>query len=172
MSDDTTATEPTSTETDSGNSGFTPPATQEDLNRIIADRVTRERAKYADYGDLKTRAAKYDEVEQANKTELQRATERAEAAERDAEQTKSEALRLRVIAKHQIPEDHQDLVFGGDEAELTARAAKVQALIGLQAAAESSPAVRELFVPSAGKSAPTALNGDGIESALKAKLGI
>jgi hypothetical protein len=172
MSDDTTTTEPISTEATGGNSGYTPPATQDELNRIIADRVSREKAKYADYGDLKSRAAKYDEVEQASKTELQRITERAEAVEAELAQTKSDALRLTVIARHQIPEDHQDLVFGETEDELTKRAEKVQALVGLQAAAAAAPGVRELFVPAEGSTAPTALNGDGIESALKAKLGI
>jgi hypothetical protein len=31
--------------------------TQADLDRIVADRISRERAKFADYGDLKKRAA-------------------------------------------------------------------------------------------------------------------
>lgn len=61
---------------------YAPPATQEDLNRIIADRVSRERAKYADYADLKSKAAEYDKVQESAKTEMQKLTERAEAAER------------------------------------------------------------------------------------------
>lgn len=46
--------------------------TQADLDRIVADRVARERAKYADYGDLKKKAA-------AAMTEQERAVADAEA---------------------------------------------------------------------------------------------
>ena len=47
--------------------------TQEEMNRIIADRVQRERSKYNDYDSLKEKAAKYDAHEEASKTELQKA---------------------------------------------------------------------------------------------------
>lgn len=51
--------------------------TQEEVNKMIADRIAREREKYADYDDLKAKAGKYDEVQEASKTELQKAQERA-----------------------------------------------------------------------------------------------
>lgn len=34
--------------------------TQEEVNSIVADRLSRERAKYADYDDLKAKASQYD----------------------------------------------------------------------------------------------------------------
>lgn len=73
-------------EGDNGGSsgGYTPPATQDELNKIVEARLQRERAKYADYDDLKTKATKFDEVTEASKTELQKERERAEAAERKA----------------------------------------------------------------------------------------
>ena len=40
---------------DQGN-GFKAPATQADLDRIVGDRLARERAKFADYDDLKVKA--------------------------------------------------------------------------------------------------------------------
>lgn len=51
--------------------------TQEEVNKMIADRISREREKYANYDELKTKAKKYDEVQEASKTELQKAEERA-----------------------------------------------------------------------------------------------
>ncbi len=60
---------------------YTPPATQADLDRIIADRLSRERAKYGDYQELKSKAAQFDELTEAQKTELQKAIDRAEKAE-------------------------------------------------------------------------------------------
>ena len=55
--------------------------TQEEMNRIVAERVQREKSKYADYESLKEKAAKFDENEEASKTELQKATEKAEKLE-------------------------------------------------------------------------------------------
>lgn len=170
MSDDTTAT--TETTEQGGNSGFTPPATQEDLNRIIADRVSREKAKYADYGDLKSKASKFDELSEAQKSEVQKALDRAVAAESELQASKSESLRLSVIAKHQIPEEYQGLIVGSTEEELTERASKVAALLAVQTEEKPVQTIRELVIPGEGRSPATALNGDGIEAALRQKLGI
>ena len=56
--------------------------TQDDVNRIVAKRVE----KYSDYAELKEKAAKYDEQVEASKSDLQKATERANSlqAELDA----------------------------------------------------------------------------------------
>lgn len=61
--------------------GFEPITSQEDLDRIVKGRIARERAKYDGYDEYKAKAAKYDELEAASKTELQKAIERAESAE-------------------------------------------------------------------------------------------
>lgn len=67
-----------------GKSEFQPITSQDELNRVIGERIARERSKYSDYDELKAKATKLDEVEEKNKTELQRATERASAAEKRA----------------------------------------------------------------------------------------
>ena len=53
--------------------------TQEEVNGIVNDRLARERKKYEgiDLDVLKSKAAKFDEMEEANKTELEKANERA-----------------------------------------------------------------------------------------------
>lgn len=68
--------------------------TQSEMNAIIQDRLARERSKYADYDTLKEKAAKLDEAEEAGKSELQKATERADAlqAQLDA-MSKADELR-------------------------------------------------------------------------------
>ena len=53
--------------------------TQAEVDAIVRDRLTRDRAKYADYDALKAKAEEFDKIEEANKTELQKAQERAEA---------------------------------------------------------------------------------------------
>ena len=77
---------------------FVPPADQASFDRIIGERVARERAKYADYEDLKAKAAKFDEHEASNQTELEKlARERAEAVTR-AESAEAELRSARVMS--------------------------------------------------------------------------
>ncbi len=117
--------------------GFQPITSQEDLNRVIGERL--KRAKPADYDDLKAKAAKFDEVEQASKTELQKAFDRAAAAEKKAadleaaEKNRMEAeARAKEIAgwaeaaakKHGIP---AELIRGADKDEISAHAAALAA---------------------------------------------
>ena len=65
--------------------------TQDDVNRIVAKRV----AKYADYETLKEKAAKFDEQVEASKSDLQKATERADSLQAELDALKSaEKLRL------------------------------------------------------------------------------
>ena len=47
--------------------------TQDDVNRIVAERVKR----YANYDELKQKAEQYDKLEEENKSELQKAIDKA-----------------------------------------------------------------------------------------------
>lgn len=112
--------------------------------------------------------AELAEIEESSKSEAQKLAERAEAAEKALAEAKAESLRLSVIAKHGIPEEYQEFVSGSTEEELVAKAEKVKKLIEAQAATPTRHAV----VPGEGSTPAMALNGDGIESALKNALGI
>lgn len=74
-------------------------------------------------------ARKLAEIEEANKTELQKAIERAETAEKALSSTATETLRLKVAAKHSISGEYLDLLHGSDEESLEANAAKLAPLI-------------------------------------------
>lgn len=108
-------------------SGFTPPATQAELNKVIADRIARERAKYADYSDLKDKAAKFDELDQASKTEQERLTERLAAAEARAAEIESRALRLEVAAENNLTPAQAKRLVGNSREELEADAKELLA---------------------------------------------
>lgn len=69
--------------------------TQEQVNRMIQERLARAKHEEpADYAELKAKAAKYDELEDAKKTELERITEQVASAQKSADewQTKFEEL--------------------------------------------------------------------------------
>lgn len=57
--------------TDGADTGRT--FTQAELNAIVQRRIAEVEGKYSDYDSLKEKASKYDEAEEASKTELQKA---------------------------------------------------------------------------------------------------
>lgn len=88
---------------------------QSEVNRIVEERVQRERAKYADYEALKAKAGESKTLEER----LAEIEQRAVAAERDA-------LRSNVAAKFGIaPEDRDLFLTGTDEDTLTAQAKRL-----------------------------------------------
>lgn len=63
--------------------------TQAEVDAIVGDRLKRDRAKYSDYEDLKAKAEKYDQLEEASKSELQKAIERGDALQTELDALKS-----------------------------------------------------------------------------------
>jgi hypothetical protein len=113
-----------------GKDQFEPITSQEDLNRVIGERLERERSKFSDYADLKAKADRFDELEAANKTELERAQDRAAAAEKAATAAQAEALRFKVASKHGISEEDAELFLTGtDEDTLTKQAQRLSARV-------------------------------------------
>lgn len=102
--------------------------TQAELDSIIADRLTRERAKFADYDTLKDKAAKYDEAEQANKTELQKATEKVTELQQELDGMKAakalQEMRDKVAKETGIP---SNLLTAGTEEDCKAQAEAIKA---------------------------------------------
>ena len=93
--------------------------TQADVDRIVADRLKREReavkAKYADYDDLKSKAAGAQTAEQ-----------RIASLEQEIKTTQREALRRRVQAAHGISDDDADLFLtAADEESLIKQAQRL-----------------------------------------------
>lgn len=56
---------------------YTPPASQADFDRIVEARLARERAKYADYDDLKKKATDHDTYLDSQKGEHEKALDEA-----------------------------------------------------------------------------------------------
>lgn len=130
MSDDVTADAgDTTTETAAEEKPFTAPQSQEDLNKIIEARLARERAKFADYQELKTAAERLAEIEAANKSEAEKTAERLAAAEKRAAELEVQALRAEVANEKGVP---AKLLAGGTREELEAAADELIAFRGEQ----------------------------------------
>lgn len=102
--------------------------TQDELNAIVGKRLAEEKNKYADYDVLKAKAEKFDEAEEASKSELQKATERANALETELNGLKkAEEVRLmreKVANETGIP---SNLLTGSSEEECKAQAEAIKA---------------------------------------------
>lgn len=170
MAENTSATESQAEPTSSDKaSEFAPITTQADLDRIIGDRLARERSKYGDYSELKAKAAQFDELEEAKKTELEKVQAKlakAEAKVADFEQAAQLATwKAQVAEKTGVP---ASVLAGSTLEELQAHA---ELLSPLLASTQEPPAPAKTIIRSEGAQ-DLPLNGDGIENALKAALGI
>lgn len=88
----TTEPQPPAEEPKGGEERFT----QADIDRIVSDRLKRERSKLGDLDELRQKAARFDELEAANKSELEKANERIAAAEKKATEAEARAKRAAV----------------------------------------------------------------------------
>lgn len=113
--------------------------TQAEMNAIISDRLSRERSKYADYDDLKAKAQQFDAAQEAGKTELQKANEKAAKLQEQLDTlTKANTLRelrSKVAAATGVP---AELLSGDTEEACTAQAQAI-----LKFAQPGYPSVRD-----------------------------
>ena len=133
MSDDITAA--AGEQTDNAADEFKAPASQEELDRIIQSRLARDRAKFADYDELKKAAEKLSQLEEANKSEAEKSAARAEAAEKRAAELEAKAVRAEVAAAKGVP---VNLLTGSTQEELEAAADALIAFRGEQKAGPTS----------------------------------
>lgn len=100
--------------------------TQAELDKIVQERVGRERAKYDGFEDLKAKAEKYDALEEANKSELQKAQERTAELEAQIKKMTHEkevqAVRTKVATEKGIP---AELLTGETEEACISQADKI-----------------------------------------------
>lgn len=104
--------------------------TQDEVNGIVNDRLARERKKYEgiDLEALKSKAAKFDEMEEANKTELEKANEKVKKLQLELDGIKKEgelnAMREKVAKEIGIP---VNLLNGKTEEECREQAEAIKA---------------------------------------------
>ena len=55
--------------------------TQDEVNAIVTKRLAQEKAKYEGFDEIKAKAEEYDKLEEANKSELQKASEKIASLE-------------------------------------------------------------------------------------------
>ena len=93
--------------------------TQAEVDLIVKERLGRERAKYEGFEDFKAKAMKFDELEEANKSELDKAHERVSTLEAELNKMKKDAevraIREKVAKEAGIPMASMSLLTGETE---------------------------------------------------------
>jgi len=98
---------------------------QADVDRIVQERLAKEKAKYADYDDLKAKAAQVDQLTESKKTDLDKLTEQIEGLKRSQADADQKALRAEVaMAKGLTPAQAKRLA-GASQEELEADADEI-----------------------------------------------
>lgn len=123
MSEQTTqSTETSETESQEGTEAKT-------FDEAYVKKLRDEAAKYRTEAKANATAAqRLAEIEEANKTETQKAQDALAAAQRDAETARAEALRFRIASKFQVSDEDADLFLTGtDEETLTKQAERLAA---------------------------------------------
>ncbi|MFI1799435.1 hypothetical protein ACH427_19090 [Streptomyces sp. NPDC020379] len=95
-----------------------PAAARAEIERLAAELASHA----ARVAELEPAAAELHQLQEAGKTEAQRLTERAETAERQAEQTRAELVRAQVAHSHGLTERQAARLVGTTREELEADA--------------------------------------------------
>lgn len=94
---------------------------QADLDRIVQDRLAKEKGKYSDYDELKAKAQRLDEAESANKSEVERLKDENAQLKQAKADSDLKLLRFEVAAEKGI---EPDFMVGSTREELEAYADK------------------------------------------------
>ncbi len=96
--------------------------TQAQVNDLIAKEKGKIQSRFGDYADIKAKAAKLEEIENANASELEKAQKKAAEAERIANESTAKLLRFEVANDLEVPAKLVPLLTATDREGLEAQA--------------------------------------------------
>jgi hypothetical protein len=109
---------------------------QEDVDRIVSERLAREKEKYKDFEEYKKAKVKLDEIENANKTELDKAKTEKEVLEKqlvqkelERKQLEVENLKLSLLDLAGLPKSWVKRILGQTEDEIKADIEELKKLL-------------------------------------------
>lgn len=127
---------------------------QEAVDQMIESRLARERKRFADYDDLKAKAAQFDALQAEGLSESDKLRQELERVQGELAQAETERVRSRVALELNIPADLQEFLTGSDEATIRESAERLSSHIGKVSApvverVERVPVRESQFVESA-----------------------
>lgn len=135
---------------------------QATVDKIVADRLERERKKYADYGDLKKASDELAKLKDAEKTESQRLNDQLAEREVELQELRVEKIRNNAGQTAKLDPEMWEFITSSDPAEALAQAkrlaerltppdpAKADLRQGSRAPAKTPPSANDLLRGMAG----------------------
>lgn len=99
--------------------------TQAELDQIVADRLTRERRKFGDYDDLKKRAAKLAEIEDAQKSEVEKLNDQLASTQVELQEFRVAETRRKAATEAGLDPEMAEYITSADPDEALAQAKKL-----------------------------------------------
>ena len=113
-------------------SEFKPITTQEEFDNAIKERLAREKSKYSDYDQLKSRVTELEEENVGLKSTIEASNQSKADADKQLEDLQNQiagyetaSLRTRVALQHGLPYDLADRLQGTDEESFKADAERL-----------------------------------------------
>lgn len=113
-------------------SDFKPITTQEEFDNAIKERLAREKSKYSDYDQLKSRVTELEEENVGLKSTIEASNQSKADADKQLEDLQNQiagyetaSLRTRVALQHGLPYDLADRLQGTDEESFKADAERL-----------------------------------------------
>lgn len=103
--------------------------TQAELDRIVKDRLERQRQQFADYDDLKKDAQEMRAIREAGKDDLERVSGELDTTKSERDTAKAENLRLRVAIEKKLSPALIDRLQGDTKEALEADADQLLELV-------------------------------------------
>lgn len=117
-------------------SEFKPITTQEEFDAAIKGRLSREKEKYGDYDQLKSRVAELEEENVSLKSTIEATNQSKADADKQLEEMQNQisnyetaSLRTRVALQYGLPYDLADRLQGTDEESLKADAERLASFV-------------------------------------------
>lgn len=150
--------------------------TQADVDRIVAERVQRERAKFSDYDDLKEKAKRLKEAEGQEKSESEKLKEQVSQLQQERDQAKTESLRSTIASEKGLTAKQARRLSGSSRDELESDADDLLDTFGAkkddsnsgeeEPSRESSRPPKESLQPGASSSDETVTDPDQMAEAV------
>ena len=117
-------------------SEFKPITTQEDFDAAIKERLSREKAKYSDYDQLKSRVTELETENVGLKSTIEANNQSKSESDKQLEEMQKQiagyetaSLRTRIALQHGLPYDLADRLQGTDEESFKADAERLASFV-------------------------------------------
>lgn len=104
--------------------------TQADIDKVVQSRLERQKEQFADYDDLKEKAAKVDTINTEWEEKLKTVGDEKSALEKQLQEAQLGTVKIKAMHKFNLKEDLAEFLNGSDEKTILDQAEKLSKGVG------------------------------------------